>query len=53
MSKSVGCYKMKKNLPKHFYNVDLKSDIEYKKFDDKCWWNSLDKNKRKEYVDKL
>ena len=43
---------MKKNLPKHFYNVDLKSDIEYKKFDDKCWWNSLDKNKRKEYVDK-
>ena len=67
LSKSVGCYKMKKLLPKRFHNVDLKTNEEYKKwkkaedkklndkivkFDDKCWWDSLDKNKRKEYVDK-
>ena len=57
LSKSVGCYKMKKLLPKRFHNVDLKMDKEYKKwkkaedkkfddkivkFDDKCWWDSLD-----------
>jgi predicted HTH transcriptional regulator len=63
----VGCYKIKKLLPKRFHNVDLKTNEEYKKwkkaedkkfndkivkFDDKCWWDSLDKNKRKEYVDK-
>ena len=24
----------------------LKTNKEYKKFDDKCWWNSLDKNKK-------
>ena len=28
LSKSVGCYKMKKLLPKRFHNVDLKSDNE-------------------------
>jgi hypothetical protein len=22
------------------------------KFDDKCWWDSLDENKRKEYINK-
>ena len=52
LSKSVGCYKMKKQLPKCFHNVDLKTDKEYKKwkkaedkkfndkivkFDDKRW----------------
>ena len=57
LSKTYGCYKMKKLLPKRFHNVDLKSDNEYKKwkkaedkkfeykiqkFDDKCWWDSLD-----------
>ena len=67
LSKSVGCYKMKKLLPKRFHNVDLKSDIEYKKwkkaedkkFDDKIvkyendsWWNRLDENKKKEYINK-
>ena len=26
LSKSVGCYKMKKQLPKRFHNVDLKTD---------------------------
>jgi len=58
---------MKKLLPNRFHNVDLKSDNEYKKwkeaedkkfndkivkFDDKCWWDSLDENKRKEYINK-
>ena len=67
LSKSVGCYKMKKLLPNRFHNVDLKSDIEYKKwkkaedkkFDDKIvkyendsWWNRLDENKKKEYINK-
>jgi len=67
LNKSVGCYKMKKLLPNRFHNVDLKSDNEYKKwkeaedkkfndkivkFDDKCWWDSLDENKRKEYINK-
>jgi predicted HTH transcriptional regulator len=67
LSKTYGCYKMKKLLPKRFRNVDLKMDKEYKKwkkaedkkfddkivkFDDKRWWDSLDKNKRKEYIDK-
>jgi len=66
VSKSVGCYKMKKQLPKRFHNVDLKTDKEYKKwkkaedkkfdnkvvkFDDNCWWDSLDKNKKKKYID--
>ena len=32
LSKSVGCYKMKKQLPKCFHNVDLKTDKEYKKW---------------------
>ena len=64
-SKSVGCFKMKKKLPKLFHNVDLKTDIEYKKwkkaedkkfddkivkFDDKCWWNSLDTKIKKEFI---
>jgi hypothetical protein len=59
---------MKKQLPKRFHNVDLKTDKEYKKwkkaedkkfdnkvvnFDDNCWWASLDKNKRKKYIDKF
>jgi predicted HTH transcriptional regulator len=67
LSKTYGCYKMKKLLPKRFHNVDLKMDKEYKKwkkaedkifddkivkFDDKCWWDSLDENKRKEYIKK-
>ena len=62
LSKSVGCYKIKKQLPECFHNVDLKSDKEYKKWkkaedkkfndkfvkiDDKCWWDSLDKIKEK------
>lgn len=34
-SKSIGCYKMKKQLPKRFHNVDLKTVKEYKKFDNK------------------
>jgi hypothetical protein len=60
LSKTYGCYKMKKLLPKRFHNVDLKNNNEYKKwkkaedeiFENKCWWDSLDKYKRKEYVDK-
>jgi len=32
LSKSVGCYKMKKLLPNRFHNVDLKTDKEYKKW---------------------
>jgi hypothetical protein len=32
LSKSVGCYKMKKQFSKRFYNVDLKKDKEYKKW---------------------
>ena len=60
LSKSVGCYRMKKQLPKRFHNVNLKTNEEYikwkkaedKKFDDKRWWNSLDKNKRKDYTKK-
>ena len=66
-SKSVGCYKMKKQLPKRFHNVDLKSDKEYtkwkkaedKNFDDKIikyendsWWNSLDTKIKKEFIKK-
>ena len=31
---------------------DKKFDNKIVKFDDKCWWDSLDKNKRKEYIDK-
>ena len=61
LSKTYGCYKMKKQLPKRFHNVDFKSEKEYKKwkkaedkiFDDKIvkfqndsWWNSLDSNKK-------
>ena len=67
LSKSVGCYKMKKLLPKCFHNIDLKTNKEYKKwkkgedkkFDDKIvkfqndsWWNSLDNNTKKEYIKK-
>lgn len=67
LSKTYGCYKMKKLLPKRFHNVDLKMNEEYKKwkkaedkiFDDKIvkfqndsWWNSLDNNKKKEYIKK-
>ena len=32
LSKTYGCYKMKKLLPKRFHNVDLKKDKEYKKW---------------------
>jgi len=67
VSKSVGCYKMKKQLPKRFHNVDLKTDKEYKKwkkdedkkFNDKLikhennfWWNSLDTKIKKEFIKK-
>ena len=65
LSKLVGCYKIKKQLPKRFHNVDLKTDKEYKKwkkaedkkFDDKLikimnnsWWNSLDTKIKKEFI---
>ena len=65
LSKSVGCYKIKKQLPKRFHNVDLKTDKEYKKqkkaedknFDDQivktmnnCWWNSLEIKIKKEFI---
>jgi len=58
---------MKKQLPKRFHNVDLKTDKEYKKwkkaedkkFDDKLikyendfWWNSLDTKIKKEFIKK-
>jgi len=67
LSKTYGCYKMKKILPKRFHNVDLKTGKEYKKwkkaedkiFDDKIvkfqnnyWWNSLDSKTKKEYIKK-
>lgn len=67
LSKTYGCYKMKKLLPKRFHNVDLKTGKEYKKwkkaedekFDNKIvkfqndsWWNSLDNNTKKEYIKK-
>jgi predicted HTH transcriptional regulator len=67
LSKTYGCYKIKKLLPKRFHNVDLKTNEEYKKlkkaedkkFDDKIvkfqndsWWNSLDNNTKKEYIKK-
>jgi hypothetical protein len=67
LSKTYGCYKMKKLLPKRFQNVDLKTNKEYikwkktedKKFDDKIvkfqndyWWNSLDSKTKKEYIKK-
>jgi hypothetical protein len=32
LSKTYGCYKMKKLFPKRFHNVDLKKDKEYKKW---------------------
>ena len=38
LSKSVGCYRMKKQLPKRFHNVNLKTNEEYikwKKAEDK------------------
>jgi hypothetical protein len=65
LSKSVGCYKMKKLLPKRFHNVDFRTDKEYKKwkkaedkkFEDKIvkyendsWWNSLDTKIKKEFT---
>jgi hypothetical protein len=58
---------MKKKLPKRFHNIDLKTDIEYKKwikaedkkFNDKLikyendsWWNSLDTKIKKEFIKK-
>ena len=60
LSKTYGCYKMKKLLPKRFHNVDLKTGEEYKKwkkagdekFDNYSWWNSLDNNTKKEYIKK-
>lgn len=65
LSKSVGCYKMKKQLPNRFHNIDLKTvkeykkwkEIEDKKFDNKLakfindsWWNSLDTKIKKEFI---
>jgi hypothetical protein len=68
LSKTYGCYKIKKLLPKRFHNVDLKTNEEYKKwkktedkkFDDKIvkfqnnyWWNSLDNNTKKRIYKKI
>ena len=65
LSKTYGCYKIKKLLPKRFHNVDLKTNEEYKKwkkaedkkFDDKIvktmnnfWWNSLEIKIKKEFI---
>ena len=52
--------KWKNNYPNTFImliwkrtkNIKNGKKAEDKKFDDKCWWDSLDKNKKKEYVDK-
>ena len=54
LSKTYGCYKMKKLLPKRFHNVDLKSDNEYKKWKEqiKIPISENDEKELKEYLKK-
>ena len=65
ITSSTFCYKIKKLLPKRFYNVDLKLDEKYKKWkqaedkkfhnkieklDNEVWWNNLDEKDKKELI---